>query len=168
LRQRLLKACSRACLIFTTNQSAWFHDLGKMTVPPEIYFSKQLTNEQFKQYIEPHPAIALQLLGENFTTQYPLATQLILFHHGNKYNDRRNGDRKIALPTKFYPAVNQLIICDKFVAATEPRTYRQQPLELEKIVSTINQALMGKPQTENAFPFESLYQLGLKLFHQTN
>jgi hypothetical protein len=147
--------------------AARFHDLGKMPVPPTIYFSPQLTSEQFNQYIEPHPAITLRLLGENFTTQYPLAAQLILFHHGNKYNDRRNGDRKTALPPELYPAVNQLIVCDVFTAGIEPRADHQQPRELREILPRINQALMGGPLPESTFPFEALYQLGLNLIAQS-
>lgn len=143
--------------------AAAFHDVAKMAIPPKIYFAPKLTAAQFKQYIHPHPAMALHFLGKGFVDSYPISAFFILNHH-IKYGDRRHGERRVNISKAMRLPLDQLILCDCFVASIEPRGDHQTPHTLTETLNRTRPNLL-EPETMQA-NYSELYELGLSLINQ--
>jgi len=149
--------------------AALLHDIGKVNIPEEILLApRKLTSEEFTTYIHPHPIQSLEILGDDFIEKYPLAAQLIRYHHLYEIQP----DRSLPDDPAFIEALFALIVCDKIMAAVEERPERDNFKSDDQVKAMLDNEIQLLIQaTDHPLPeltdndFELLYFQALKLRH---
>jgi hypothetical protein len=100
-----------------------FHDLGKLSLPPELFNGSDITKEQY-EIIKQHPVLAFTALKDTF-----LFSSLIAGLHHNVSNANNYGVNSVDIPKSFSPTtIKKLLdiativsVCD-FIDAFTTRT----------------------------------------------
>lgn len=118
--------------------AAELHDLARKDLPDEIFFCTGKLNDAQWEIVKTHPAKTLEFLGKEFIEKHPIAATLILLHHP-EYGERRKNHEP--LNPELIPLLTCLIAADKVVSMTEGRPYLMNPKSLQEVTQEISASL---------------------------
>ena len=138
------------------------HDLGKMFIPPEVFFNKKKLSDIDYLTMQRHSVLGhdyimnaaneAELVGDNKTAELlRLAAKIALYHHS--WFDGKSGYPKLKQNEELPLAARIVAVADVFDALISERSYKEACTieEVIEIIASLGHGTQFDPQIVNVF-----------------